>query len=136
MVQRFHARTQNPRSVMLDWSPPRKSGVQRYRVSPNVVVFLSLVLLLSTVLKSNILLQFSTLQIVFEGEKWYHDELGRRKKHIAKPVAVTVNKEDHTYYANGLIPKMMYTFNISSKFLDGTWGDDYQLIIETSIDGE
>ena len=33
MVQEFHARTQDPRSVMLEWKPPRKPGVMRYRVS-------------------------------------------------------------------------------------------------------
>ena len=32
MVQDFKARTNNPRSVMLDWTPPTKVGLMRYRV--------------------------------------------------------------------------------------------------------
>ena len=32
VVQEFHARTQNPKSVMLEWKPPRKPGVYRYQV--------------------------------------------------------------------------------------------------------
>ena len=36
MVQGFRARTINPRSVMLDWTPPRQPGVTRYRVSYDI----------------------------------------------------------------------------------------------------
>jgi len=31
-VRDFHAITQNPRSVMLEWRPPLKPGVSRYKV--------------------------------------------------------------------------------------------------------
>lgn len=46
MVQEFHARTQNPRSVMLEWKPPRKPGVMRYKVSACACPLCSILLLL------------------------------------------------------------------------------------------
>ena len=33
MVQEFVSKTQNSRSVMLEWKPPRKPGVFHYKVS-------------------------------------------------------------------------------------------------------
>jgi len=32
MVQEFLSKTQNSRSVMLEWKPPRKTGVFHYKV--------------------------------------------------------------------------------------------------------
>jgi len=32
MVQEFHAKTQNPKSIVVEWKPPRQPGVSRYKV--------------------------------------------------------------------------------------------------------
>ena len=32
MVEQFLARTNNPRSIMLEWKPPQKPGVMKYKV--------------------------------------------------------------------------------------------------------
>jgi len=34
-VQEFNVRTQSPRSVTLEWKPPRRPGLYRYKVSAN-----------------------------------------------------------------------------------------------------
>ena len=46
-----------------------------------------------------------------------------------------VPKEDKTIYIDGLIPKTLYSFNISAKFMNGEYGPPYHLRLETSIDG-
>jgi len=41
MVQEFMSKTQNSRSVMLEWKPPRKPGVFHYKVRSCPNVFLN-----------------------------------------------------------------------------------------------
>ncbi len=75
------------------------------------------------------------LQIVYEGIKKYRDETGRQRYHHDDKQDKIVPKEERTLYIDALTPKTVYTFNISAKFMDGTWGPEYQLRVETSIDG-
>ena len=74
-------------------------------------------------------------QIVYEGHKQYRDEHGIMTPLTDPPKDRIVPKEQRSMYIDGLVPKTVYSFNISAKFMDGTWGPDYQLRVETSIDG-
>ena len=44
--------------------------------------------------------------------------------------------DEKTLYIDGLTPKMTYSFNISAKFMDGTWSEQLELRVQTSIDGQ
>lgn len=46
-----------------------------------------------------------------------------------------VAKEERMLYIENLIPNTVYSFNISAKFIDGTWGPPYHLSVETSVEG-
>ena len=75
------------------------------------------------------------LQIVFEGKKTYRDEKGRTQTLPDSKKDRFVPKEERTLYIDGLVPKTVYMFNISAKYMDGTWGPEFPLRVETSIDG-
>ena len=75
------------------------------------------------------------LQIVFEGSKRYRDETGRDLLFNHGKENRIVPMEERTHYIDGLMPKTIYTFNISAKFMDGNWGPDYTMRVETSVDG-
>ena len=75
------------------------------------------------------------LQIVYEGIKRYRDKTGREHVYHDDKKDKIVPKEERTLYIDGLVPKTVYSFNISAKFMDGTWGTEYQLQVETSING-
>ncbi len=47
-----------------------------------------------------------------------------------------VPKDERALYIDNLVPKTVYSFNISAKFIDGLWGPPYHLRFETSIDGQ
>jgi len=47
-----------------------------------------------------------------------------------------VPKEKRTCYIDNLAPDTFYSFNISAKFLDGSWGLPYLLRVETSSEGK
>ena len=55
--------------------------------------------------------------------------LHREKKTVYLP------KEERTLYIESLVPHTVYSFNISSRFMDGTLGPDYHIRVQTSIDG-
>ena len=40
-------------------------------------------------------------------------------------------KEDRSLYVPNLIPNTLYTFNISAKFLDGSYGASYSIRLDT-----
>lgn len=102
-VQEFHVRTQNPRSVMLEWKPPRKPGVLRYVVD-------------------------------YQGIKKSHDPSGIENTIVDPRKGIPIEKENRTLYIERLLPKTVYTFNISTKFIDGTTGPPYTIHVETSAD--
>lgn len=74
-------------------------------------------------------------QVVYEGRKQYRDENGNLTPMTDPVKDKIVPKEERTIYMDGLVPKTVYSFNISAKFMDGTWGPQFQLRVETSIDG-
>ncbi len=76
-----------------------------------------------------------SFQIVFEGRKTYRDEKGKIQTLQDGKRDRFVPKEERTLYIDGLVPKTVYVFNISAKYMDGTWGPDFPLRVETSIDG-
>ena len=49
---------------------------------------------------------------------------------------IIVQKEERTRYIDNLLPKTIYSFNISAKFIDGSWGPPYSMQAETSMEGE
>ena len=69
------------------------------------------------------------------GTKKYRDQFGNMKTLNTEVMTVTISKDAHTYYIDGLVPKMHYQFNITAKFMDGLWSKERNLNIETSIDG-
>ena len=75
-------------------------------------------------------------QIQYEGYKRYTDDSGIDQTLIDKKKDANAAKETRTLYIDELIPKTVYTFNISAKFMEGTWGPPYTLHVETSIDGQ
>ena len=44
---------------------------------------------------------------------------------------VFVPKEDNSLYVPNLIPGSVYTFNISAKFVDGSYGTAYAIRLDT-----
>ena len=74
-------------------------------------------------------------QIVFEGFKKFRDENSRQQMFTHAKENRIVPMEERTHYIDGLMPKTIYTFNISAKFMDGNWGPEYSMRVETSVDG-
>lgn len=103
MVQDFQVRSQDPKSVWLEWKIPRKPGVTRYKIS-------------------------------YEGRKNYRDQDNIMQTLIDPQRTKLLSLEEKNFITDGLIPKTVYTFNISAKFLDGSWGPVYTLKVETSAD--
>ena len=68
----------------------------------------------------------------YDGHKQTHDEPGIADTTIAASNNFYVAKEEHRRYVDDLLPDFIYTFNISAKFLDGTFGPPTKLRIETS----
>jgi netrin-G3 ligand len=103
-VQMFEGKIQNPRTVLLEWKPPRTPGVFRYKVD-------------------------------YVGIKKYHDPMSGLEETLIDPQkSLMVSKEDKNLVINDLAPKTMYSFNISAKFIDGSWGPPYGIQVETSSD--
>ena len=75
------------------------------------------------------------LQIVYEGRKTFRDARGKTESLKEGKKDKFVPKEERTLYIDGLVPKTVYRFNISAKYMDGTWGPEFPLRVETSIDG-
>jgi len=76
------------------------------------------------------------LQVEYEGIKKYHDPLSGIEETIVDPRKhQDVGRDLLTLYINGLMPKTVYTFNISAKFVDAAWGPASSIRIETIPDG-
>lgn len=73
-----------------------------------------------------------TAQVEYDGYQQTHDEPGIDETTIAASNNFYVAKEEHVRYVDDLLPDFIYTFNISAKFLDGTFGPPTKLRIETS----
>jgi len=71
-------------------------------------------------------------QVEYNGRKQTHHEPGMAETTIAASKDFYVAKEEHVRYVDDLLPDFIYTFNISAKFLDGTFGPTTMLRIETS----
>lgn len=66
----------------------------------------------------------------------YHDPLTGIEETLVDPhKSLTVAKEQRSVYVTGLMPRTVYSFNISAKFIDGSWGPTAHLQTETSSDG-
>ena len=46
-----------------------------------------------------------------------------------------VPTDERLLFVDGLVPRTVYTFNISAYFADKTWGSVHQIRVETSIGG-
>ena len=68
----------------------------------------------------------------YNGRRQTHDEPGVAETTIAASSDFYVAKETHERYVDDLLPDFIYTFNITAKFLDGTFGPPSTLRIETS----
>lgn len=74
--------------------------------------------------------------MVYEGIKKYHDPLSGIEETIVDPRKDhMVAKELRTVYISGLLPRTVYTFNISAKFIDAQWGPVNSIRVETGADG-
>lgn len=75
------------------------------------------------------------LQVDYQGIKKSHDPSGIENTIVDPRKGIPIEKENRTLYIERLLPKTVYTFNISAKFIDGTTGPPYTIHVETSADG-
>jgi hypothetical protein len=74
--------------------------------------------------------------VEYEGIKKYHDPLSGIEETIVDPRKDhIVTKELRTLTINNVLPKTVYTFNISAKFIDASWGPVNSIRVETGSDG-
>ena len=67
----------------------------------------------------------------------YHDPVSGIEETLVDPrKTLTVAKERESAYVTRLMPRTVYSFNISAKFVDGSSGPISHLLTETSSDGE
>lgn len=72
----------------------------------------------------------------YEGVRKYHDPVTGIEETLVDPhKTLTVAKEQQTVYVTDLMPRTVYSVNISAKFIDGSWGPITNLHTETSSDG-
>ena len=76
-----------------------------------------------------------SFQLEYEGVKKYLDKSGLLTTYYHNKSSQIIAKEDTSIFIDGLMPKTVYTFNISAKFLEGSWGPPNTLNVETSVDG-
>jgi len=75
-------------------------------------------------------------QIDYEGVRKYHDPLTGIDETLVDPhKSVMIAKERRSLFVTRLMPRTVYSFNISAKFIDGSWGPATNLHTETSSDG-
>jgi len=70
--------------------------------------------------------------VEYSGRKYTQNEPGVAETTIAASNNFYVAKDPHVRYVDDLLPDFIYTFNISAKFLDGTFGPPTTLRVETS----
>jgi len=74
--------------------------------------------------------------VEYEGVRKYHDPLTGIEETLVDPhKTLTVAMEQRSVYVSSLMPRTLYSFNISAKFIDGSWGPTAHLQTETSSDG-
>jgi len=67
----------------------------------------------------------------------YHDPVTGIEETLVDPhKTLMVAKEQQSVYVTNLMPRTVYSFNISAKFIDGSWGPTSRLHTETSSDCE
>ena len=67
----------------------------------------------------------------------YHDPVTGIEETLVDPRKTQlVAKEQQSVYVTSLMPRTVYSFNISAKFIDGSWGPVTTLRTETSSDGK
>ena len=49
---------------------------------------------------------------------------------------VIIPKDDYSLRLDGLLPRSLYSVNISVRFIDGTWGPPFSMKMETGLDGK
>lgn len=72
------------------------------------------------------------LQVEYDGRKQTRNEPDVAETTIAASNNFYVAKEEQVRYVDDLLPDFIYTFNISAKFVDGTFGPPNILRVETS----
>jgi len=76
------------------------------------------------------------MQVTYEGVQRYRNkETGIDETLIDRRQRKSVPKEESTLYLESLVPRTVYTFNISASFLDGSAGPVTSLHVETSAEG-
>jgi len=70
-------------------------------------------------------------QIDYEGRKRVDTAADADTILVDAKKDVFVPKEDNSLYVPNLIPDTVYTFNISAKFLDGSYGASYSIRLDT-----
>jgi hypothetical protein len=74
--------------------------------------------------------------VEYDGIRQRHDpEFDIDETLIDPRKIVMVAKEETSLYVEGLQPQMVYTFNISAKFIDGSWGPSVSIPVETGAEG-
>jgi len=67
----------------------------------------------------------------------YHDpESGIEETLVDPRKTLSIAKEEQSVYVKNLMPRTVYSFNISAEFIDGSWGPTAHLHAETGSDGE
>ena len=67
----------------------------------------------------------------------YHDPVSGIDETLVDPEkTLSVVKERQSVYVTELMPRTIYSFNISAKFVDGSWGPATNLHTETTSDGQ
>ncbi|ESN95495.1 hypothetical protein HELRODRAFT_102544 [Helobdella robusta] len=102
-VSGFIASVHNSRSVTLEWKPPRKPGVSRYKIE-------------------------------YMGIRKIKDFSGMEETTVDVRREIIVPKEEKLRHIDNLVSSTLYTFNITAKFVDGSWGPTNILHIETTQD--
>ena len=49
---------------------------------------------------------------------------------------VIIQKDDYSLRLDGLLPRSLYSVNITVAFIDGTWGPPFSTKMETGLDGK
>ncbi|ESO06781.1 hypothetical protein HELRODRAFT_98742 [Helobdella robusta] len=102
MVRDFHARTSNPRSITLEWKPPKKPGLSKYKIE------------------------------YLGYKKTMNQKHNLEETVIDVKRSFDVEKEEKSFQIDDLLPHTLYIINITSMFIDGSRGPAYQLKVETS----
>ena len=76
------------------------------------------------------------MQIEYDGVKEYKSHADVDTKSIfTKAAPKYATSDQRMLFVDGLVPRTVYTFNISALFTDDTWGPVHQIRVETSIGG-